>query len=53
MINDSSNMQNIKKVYNILSDIQNKGNNKMINNVNINIIIFLFNFFFRKEKDNL
>ena len=33
MINDSSNMQNIKKVYNILSDIQNKGNNKMINNV--------------------
>jgi hypothetical protein len=46
MINDSSNMQNIKKVYNILSDIQNKGNNKMINNVNINIIFFLFNFFF-------
>jgi hypothetical protein len=33
MINDSSNMQNMKKIYNILSDIQNKGNNKMINNV--------------------
>ena len=32
MINDSSNMQNMKKIYNILSDIQNKGNNKMINN---------------------
>ena len=50
MINDSSNMQNMKKIYNILSDIQNKGNNKMINNVNINIIFFLFNFFFQKRE---
>ena len=50
MINDSSNMHNIKKVYNILSDIQNKGNNKMINNVNINIIFFLFIFFFQKRE---
>jgi hypothetical protein len=35
MIKDTSNqnIQNFKNVYNILSDIHNKGNNNMFNNV--------------------
>ena len=35
MTQDTSiqNIQNLKKVYNILSDIHNKGNNNMLNNV--------------------
>lgn len=35
MINDTSiqNIQNFKKIYNILSDIHYKGNNNMFNNV--------------------
>ena len=35
MIKDTTtpNMHNINKVYTILSDIQNKGNNSLINNV--------------------